>query len=1071
MKRLRNGLGVGIILAALSAPMLVALPASGYEPTGDVIFSLPDDPCLKGRGNCIVYPKSAQLPSGRLVMTFERSLVQESGGATGQTLPIFASDDYGDSWEQISEVAPPSDLSDDPAMDKYLSNWTNPYLYVLPEDVGELKAGTLLLASVVSGEDAYYLEQKANEPAWIPNNDGDRANVAIALFQSTDEGGSWDFVNIVTEGGWQGGSAGAIGTRIAGANTYGQIDPVWEPYLFAHNGKLITYFSDENDYLGFDPATGVLVEDPDNDTASDAGIQILAHRSWDGVGAWSAPIVDAWGNQVSRGNGKVQIGGGRPGMTNVVETTDGKFMMTFEFFANGNGNRYKLSTDPNNFFGDADPDGVNVNTLTRVTGSRSLNNSGSPVLVSLPDGRLAYNSSGSGSVWTNNGSSTGPWTEYQTTLAGGYSRNLTPIAGTGRVLILQSIWGGANTLPVIRHADIDFGGSDGLTYQLVNRKSGQVLGTGGKTNDANLGNANTPDIVQENPNGSVTQQWQVVPKTSGSITLLNQSGGRSATVWTGNATAGQRIAQWVDESTTGAWRFIPTTDGYVKLRSVVNSNMFLTGVSNGSPATVQLAASDGSQEWLLVPVAPAASELTARNQKTELISSDPSVSALTIQVDASAATPSGAARHAGATAHAFLYVGSEPAVDLGAVALDAQQRATVTLPDSLPESTTFRVAVAYEDAPLQWDEATILAADSDAPAISVVVDPSNPTGDNGWYTGEVSVSVSATDELDASPLVEVSVDGGAWSEATAPVELSTDGTHSVKVRATDFVGNVSGVTDQVVRIDGVTPVSAATVDEQARTVTIRSADDTSGVGRTEVNVANGGWVTYEGPVTVGADQTVVQFRSVDRAGNVETAASAVVPKAGVTLTKSLTAANIADSSVRFYDTNSITVRVTGGSATATGTIKVVAGAVQVGSGTLSNGRVTINLNKALLVPGKYTLEVRYSGNAALEASTDTAELSVAKAAATVKASFVDSTIKSSTTPKVKVSVSSKAPVTGTVTVKEGSKTLKAKVTLMNGKATISLPKLKTGTHKVTVTYNGSSSIGTAKSSTITVKVS
>ena len=46
-------------------------PSQAYNPTGGTLYQLGSEPCLKGRGNCAVYPKSAQLPSGRLVASFE----------------------------------------------------------------------------------------------------------------------------------------------------------------------------------------------------------------------------------------------------------------------------------------------------------------------------------------------------------------------------------------------------------------------------------------------------------------------------------------------------------------------------------------------------------------------------------------------------------------------------------------------------------------------------------------------------------------------------------------------------------------------------------------------------------------------------------------------------------------------------------------------------------------------------------------------------------------------------------------------------------------------------------------
>lgn len=97
----------------------------------------------------------------------------------------------------------------------------------------------------------------------------------------------------------------------------------------------------------------------------------------------------------------------------------------------------------------------------------------------------------------------------------------------------------------------------------------------------------------------------MVTEPNGGTTLLNESGGRSAAIWTGNATAGQRIGQWVDNSATGSWNRVKTSDGFYKLQSVKNTNLYLTGASDGAPLILQNAVEDGSQEWELVPCHPA----------------------------------------------------------------------------------------------------------------------------------------------------------------------------------------------------------------------------------------------------------------------------------------------------------------------------------------------------------------------------------------------------------------------------------------------------------------------------------
>ncbi|WP_353829185.1 RICIN domain-containing protein [Agromyces sp. SYSU T0242] len=606
-KRIR----MGAVAAVASALMIAPVSAQAYTPIPDVLYRLPGDAdCLKGLGNCAIYPKSTQLPSGRIVASFERSIVPTSGSADGQTLPIYVSDDHGDSWQHVTEVEAPAYMSSDPAYDPYISNWTNPNLYVLPEPVGNLAAGTLLLASVVSGDDHYYLEHKAADPNWVPTNDGDRSDIAIALYSSTDEGATWEFQNIIAKGGWQGGSAGATGTNIANANQYAQIDPVWEPHLMARGGELIAYYSDENDYLAMNTSTGVPTVDPDNATAPDSGAQILAHRTWDGTGAaWSGPIVDVSGDTFAW-NGGQQIGGGRPGMAYVAPTTDDKWMLTFEYFGGGANVRFKMVDDPLAFYADGDPNGREISLangqqgdLPFAPGSRGLSWGGSPVVKALPDGRLVYNAAGSGDIWVNtSGSSTGAWTQFQTTMPSGYSRNLQYDEATGLVVILQAAWEGATTPSTVRFGHVDLGHAAAQYSSVVNRASGQVIGTGGNITDANIGNGDAPDVRLETFGAASvadTQYWRVVTKPDGAATLVNKSGGRSAAIWGGNAYAGASIGQWVDDAASGLWNIVPTSGGYVRFQSTANSSLYLTGGSNGAPVALAGYVDDGTQEWKL----------------------------------------------------------------------------------------------------------------------------------------------------------------------------------------------------------------------------------------------------------------------------------------------------------------------------------------------------------------------------------------------------------------------------------------------------------------------------------------
>ncbi len=699
-RRLGKALG-GFV--AVSAMLLVPMAGvQAYHPTGGILYKLGNEPCLKGRGNCAIYAKSAQLPSGRLVATFEKAtVVPATGSADGETLPVYKSDDFGTSWQPLSEVKAPAYLSKDPRYAKYTSNWGSPYLYVMPQDVGTLKTGTLLLASLVTGDDYFYREHKAADPNWTPSNDGDRSDLAIALFSSTDQGVTWNVVNVIATGGWQGGSAGAVGQNIAKANTYQQVDPVWEPYLMVAKGVLVCYYSDENDYLGFNSSTGVPKLDPANDTATDSHGQILAHKTWDGKSAqWSDPVVDIAGLTQNMGGGKTVIGGGRPGMTNVVETTDGKWLLPYEYWGGGANTRYALADSPLKFHRGSV--GTPVASLPVTAGSRPLTGGGSPVIIKLPDGRLVYNASNSGSVWVNaSGRSDGTWTEYQTTLGPGYTRNLQYVEGTGRIAILRH-----QGTSEIAYAEVDLGHSEGAYYQLVNRKTGQVIGTGNKTNDANLGNADVPDVVLENPGAAAnkdTQYWHLTKEPNGGITLLNKSGGRSASIWTANPTVGQRIGQWVDNNPTGAWKLVKTSRGDYKFQAFKNANVYLTGTSPGAPLTLQNAVEDGSQDWQLVQQAPISADLKRSNRSPSLIGTQKGVVAL----NAAASGPGGKALHANTTGHGYVWAEDGTMTDLGPISFDGAQQGSVTLPQSIALDTKATIAVLFDGTPLMWDAARV----------------------------------------------------------------------------------------------------------------------------------------------------------------------------------------------------------------------------------------------------------------------------------------------------------------------------------------------------------------------------
>ncbi|WP_407319673.1 PQQ-dependent sugar dehydrogenase [Isoptericola halotolerans] len=134
--------------------------------------------------------------------------------------------------------------------------------------------------------------------------------------------------------------------------------------------------------------------------------------------------------------------------------------------------------------------------------------------------------------------------------------------------------------------------------------------------------------------------------------------------------------------------------------------------------------------------------------------------------------------------------------------------------------------------------------DVTAPEVTATLDPAEPTGENGWYTGPVELALSATDDGQIGD-GEVSYDDGGtwesvrhpWTGALQPVTLDDDGTHEVLYRATDTGGNVSEVGSVTVSIDATAPEVAVTGveegDEHGSSATldlgVEASDATSGV--------------------------------------------------------------------------------------------------------------------------------------------------------------------------------------------------------------------------------------------------
>lgn len=189
---------------------------------------------------------------------------------------------------------------------------------------------------------------------------------------------------------------------------------------------------------------------------------------------------------------------------------------------------------------------------------------------------------------------------------------------------------------------------------------------------------------------------------------------------------------------------------------------------------------------------------------------------------------------------------------------------------TVPGTAIVSVGTEAGDAVLSAD-LRIVADDRTAPTVSLRSDPVATDGRNGWFVGDVAVTASAIDELDPSPSVEISVDGGPWGVQESPIVVDSDGARSIAARATDAAGNVSQPVELAVPRDATAPTAQVEADTQRRALIVTGEDATSGVDLLEYRVTGTeAWRPVDGAIEVPADavNTTVEARATDEAGNV-----------------------------------------------------------------------------------------------------------------------------------------------------------------------------------------------------------
>jgi hypothetical protein len=102
--------------------------------------------------------------------------------------------------------------------------------------------------------------------------------------------------------------------------------------------------------------------------------------------------------------------------------------------------------------------------------------------------------------------------------------------------------------------------------------------------------------------------------------------------------------------------------------------------------------------------------------------------------------------------------------------------------------------------------------DREAPLTTCTI--TGTKGCNDWYTSDVTVKLSAEDDLVGVKDIFYRIDGGAWQVYNERVQVSADGEHTVEFYAVDEVGNAEEIkTCQAFKIDQTAPTVALSMPE------------------------------------------------------------------------------------------------------------------------------------------------------------------------------------------------------------------------------------------------------------------
>lgn len=314
-------------------------------------------------------------------------------------------------------------------------------------------------------------------------------------------------------------------------------------------------------------------------------------------------------------------------------------------------------------------------------------------------------------------------------------------------------------------------------------------------------------------------------------------------------------------------------------------------------------------------------------------------------------------------------------------------------------------------------------------------------------TGKSGADVTSSTDY---AVADIQVTGTTWQVFGS----KTDATVGETVPASAAYGAGFQVTATVSGTGG-TPTGTATLKEGS--TTIGAAVPLDGSGDATFNVS--------GTALAGGTHNLSVSYSGDSAFNAGTSTTSPISITPVASTTTSVVPTKATYGTAFHVTATVT-----GPGTPTGTAALKQGTTTLYTVSLVAGKATFTVAGTKLAPGTHPLTVTYNGSTSLLTSSAAAKsVVIGKAVAHATNALSPRTISHTKRAKliIKVTAAGTTP-TGTVTIYDGTKVI-GHATLSRGTVTFTLPKLRRGSHKIHAKYAGSSVVGAATASTVTLK--